>query len=114
MCAISAPGFRIYYSDNLNARRYVVGKKLRLHDGYVGPAVKFERCQSPGYLKGWDNYEEHSQITDAGVAGYCSLLPPHFESTNLQVSYDRKTFYQTWHQRGPGVPAIQRDLRFTI
>jgi hypothetical protein len=41
---------------------------------------------------GWDFFEEHGSLADANQADYCKILPPVFESTDVQISFDNKTF----------------------
>lgn len=47
---------------------------------------------SDGGSTGWDFFEEHAEIESHNQSDYCPLLPPLFESTNVQISFDRKTF----------------------
>lgn len=50
------------------------------------------QSQSEGGATGWDFFEEHAVLDSGNHSDYCQLLPPTFESTNIQISYDRKNF----------------------
>jgi hypothetical protein len=47
---------------------------------------------SQSHGNGWDFFEENAQVDSENQSDYCRLLPPLFESTNVKISFDGKTF----------------------